>query len=110
MSCAICGSSQNWVAGLGVTGWVRAHADPTTDTHASGSNARRGPTNVMLSLIGYAEAERMSNPQISDNVTKVVLNHFLAMKKMMVLTPLDSWAAERWTDLASHHVCIRSSV
>eukprot|EP01043_Picozoa_sp_COSAG02_P092155 COSAG02_NODE_28794_length_582_cov_0.993789_1_plen_98_part_00 len=81
MSCAICGSSQNWVAGLGVTGWVRAHADPTTDTHASGSNARRGPTNVMLSLIGYAEAERMSNPQISDNVTKVVLNHFLAMKK-----------------------------
>jgi hypothetical protein len=63
----------------------------------------------MLSLIGYAEAERTSNPQISDNVTKVVLNHFLAMKKMMVLTPLASWAAERWTDLASYQVCIRSS-
>lgn len=55
----------------------------------------------MLSLIGYAEAEHKANPQISENATKVVLNHFLAMKKMMEATPLASWAAERWTDLAS---------
>ena len=46
-----------------------------------------GPTNVMLSLIGYAEAERTSNPQASENATQVVLNHFLAMKKMMVRFP-----------------------
>ena len=31
-----------------------------------------GPTNVMLSLIGYAEAERASNPQVWQNVTTVV--------------------------------------
>lgn len=29
-----------------------------------------------------------------------MLNHFLAMKKLMVRTPLSSWAAARWTDLA----------
>jgi hypothetical protein len=59
-----------------------------------------GPTNVMLSLIGYAEAERHANPEIWQNVTTVVKRHFLAMSKMMVATPLASWAAERWTDLA----------
>lgn len=58
-----------------------------------------GPTNAMLSLIAYAEAERASE-EVYKNVTNVVLRHFLAQKKMMVDTPMSSWAAERWTDMA----------
>ena len=54
----------------------------------------------MLSLISYAEAERTTNPRVWSNVTRTVKNHFLAMGRMMVDTPLESWAAERWTDLA----------
>ena len=33
-------------------------------------------------------------------IFQVVLGHFLAQKKMMVKTPLASWAAARWTDMA----------
>jgi hypothetical protein len=59
-----------------------------------------GPTNAMLSLLAYAEAERLSNVTLYQNVTKTVLRHFLAQKTMMETTPLASWAAARWTDMA----------
>ena len=96
---------------------------PAPKPKGEGGDQYWGPTNAMLSLIGYAEAER-ADAEVYSNVTKVVLGHFLAQKQMMIKTPLASCeyassllfllsvrtfltdclcltgAAARWTDMA----------
>jgi hypothetical protein len=75
------------------TGWLGPAQNTGTDYW--------GRSNIMFAMMQYAEAEKgLGNSEIFTNVTKVMLNYMLAMKKRLPKKPLTSWAAERWIDMA----------
>jgi hypothetical protein len=55
-----------------------------------------GRSNVMFSMLQYAEAE----PDQFANVTSFMLKYMLSMKERLPKKPLDYWAQERWQDMA----------
>ena len=61
------------------------------------SAAPWGRSNVMLALAQYAEAE----PSMFRRVTSAMLRYLLSLRlRLSTATPLGSWAAQRWQDLA----------
>jgi len=55
-----------------------------------------GRSNIMFAMLQYAEAE----PDLYSNITGVMLKYMLSSKARLSKTPLASWAAERWMDMA----------
>lgn len=73
------------------TGWLGP--DDTKD-----GNMYWGPSNVMLSLMQYAEAEASKAGQ-AEQAEQAILGHLLEMRRRMSRVHLSDWSAARWIDV-----------